>query len=85
MKKIGKNLCVSILRKIKRSYYSNLNRKNVIGNRKFWKTVKPMLLNKFVNNELITSVDNEKIITNGKEIAKVLNDFLNSIKLYLII
>ena len=80
-----RNLCVSLLRKIKRSYYSNLNKKNLMENRKFWKTVKPMLPNNFVNNEKITSVDNEKIITNDKEISKVLNDFLNCIKLYLII
>ena len=74
-----RNLCVSLLRKTKRSYYSNLNEKNVIDNRKFWKTVKPMLSNKFVNNEKITLVDNEKIITNDKEIAKVLNDFFSNI------
>ena len=57
----------------------NLIEKNVIDNRKFWKTVKPMLSNKFVNNEKITLVDNEKIITNDKEIAKVLNDFFSNI------
>ena len=45
----------------------------------FWKTVKPMLSNKFINNEKITLVDNEKIITNGKDIAKVLNDFSSNI------
>ena len=38
-----------------------------------------MPLNKFVNNEKITLVDNEKIITNDKEIAKVLNDFFSNI------
>ena len=38
-----------------------------------------MLSNKFINNEKITLVDNEKIITNGKDIAKVLNDFSSNI------
>ena len=38
-----------------------------------------MLSNKFVNNEKITLVDNEKIITNDKEIAKILNDFFSNI------
>ena len=73
------NLVASLLRKTKRSYYSNLNEKNVIHNRKFWKTVKPMLSNKPVNNEKITLADTEKIITNVKEIAKVLNDFFSYI------
>ena len=37
-----------------------------------------MLSNKFVNREKITLVGNEKIITNGKEIAKVLTDFFSN-------
>ena len=74
-----RNLCVSLLRKTKRIYYSNLNEKNVIDNRKFWKTVTAMLSNKFFNNEKITLVDNEKIITNDMEIAKALNDFFSNI------
>ena len=41
--------------------------------------VKPMLSNKFVNSETITLVHNEKIITNDKEIAKLLNDFFSNI------
>ena len=49
-----KKLYVSLLRKTKRSYYLNLNKKNVIDNRKFWKTVKPLLSNKFVNTEAAT-------------------------------
>ena len=49
---------------------------NRIDYRKFWKTVKPILSNKFVN---ITLVDNKEIITNDKEIAKVLNDFFSNI------
>ena len=73
------NLCVSLLRKTKKSYYSNLDDKNVIDNRKFLKTVKAMLPNKFVNNEKITLVGNEKITTNDKEITKVLNDFFSNI------
>ena len=38
-----------------------------------------MLSNKFVNSERITLVDNDKIITNDKEIAKVLSDFFSNI------
>ena len=66
-----RNLCVPLLRKTKRSYYSNLNEKNVIDNRKFWQIVKPMLSNKFTNSKKITLAGNEKIIANDKELAKV--------------
>ena len=38
-----------------------------------------MLSNKFANSEKITLVDNEKVITNDKEIAKVINDLFSSI------
>ena len=32
--------CVKLLKKTKRSYFSNLNTKRVVGNKKLWKTVK---------------------------------------------
>ena len=66
-----RNLCVSLLRKTKRSYYSNLKEKmsSIIK--------KKTTTNKCVNSEKITLADNEKIITNIKEIAKVLNVFSN--------
>ena len=38
-----------------------------------------MLSNKSVSSEKITSVENEKIITDAKEIAKVLNDFFSNL------
>ena len=37
-----------------------------------------MLSNKFVTSEKIALVDNEKIITNDKEIAKVSNEFFSN-------
>ena len=62
-------MCISI-KKGKKKLLFELKRKkrHIIDNRKFWKTVKPMLSNKFINSEKITLIDNEKIITNGKEI-----------------
>ena len=37
-----RNHCVSLLRKTKREYYSNLDEKNICDNKIFWKIVKPM-------------------------------------------
>ena len=54
-------MCISI-KKDKKELLFQLKRKNIIDDRKFWKTVKPMLSNKFDK-------------TNDKEIAKVLNNF----------
>ena len=35
-----RNYCISLLRKSKRSYYSNLNMKYITDNKEFWKTIK---------------------------------------------
>ena len=64
-------MCISI-KKDKEELFFELKGNNVIDNQKFWKTVKPMLSNRFANSEKITLVDNEKIITSDKEIAKVI-------------
>ena len=37
-----RNICVTILRKAKKSYFENLDIKNLRDNRKFWSTVKPL-------------------------------------------
>ena len=41
-----RNHCVSVLRKKKRGYYSNLDGKNICDNKTFLKTFKPMLSKK---------------------------------------
>ena len=71
-------MCISI-KKDKKELLFELKQKNVIDNRKLLKSVKPILSSTFVNNENITLVDNKKVITNDKEIAKVLNDFFSNI------
>ena len=69
-----RNLCVTLLRKIKREYFNNLNEKNVCDNKKFWRVVKPLLSNKIISNEKITIVEGDKIIRSDKETAKGLNE-----------
>ena len=72
-------MCISIKKDKIKLLFQVKRKKNVIDNRKFWKTLKSMLSNKFVNSAKITLVDNEKIITNDKEIVKVLKDFFSNI------
>ena len=38
-----RNYCTGLFRKIKKSYYNNLDVKLIMDNRKFWKAVKPLL------------------------------------------
>ena len=67
-----KNLRVSITRKAKRSYYENLDMKDITDSKKFWATVKPLFSNKIKSKECITLEENGKIISNDKEIARIL-------------
>ena len=61
-----RSYCVSFLRKTKKQYYGDLNEKNVLDNKKFWKTVKPFLSDKCPLNEKIIIVENDEIISNDK-------------------
>ena len=61
-----RNHCVSLLRKTKREYYSNLDDKKISDNKTFWKIVKLMLSKKIKSNERITLIENDKIIKTEK-------------------
>ena len=40
------NFCVNLLRKTKKDFYRNLNEKDAIDDKRFWKTVKPRFSDK---------------------------------------
>ena len=46
-----RNFCVSLLRKVKKEYFANLNEKNITDNRKFRRTVKHFLSQKNKSRE----------------------------------
>ena len=74
-----RNYCVSLLRRTKKEYYGNLDPRKVADNRIFWRTVKPFLSNKSVENEKIILVEKEEILTKDNSVAKVLNNFFSNI------
>ena len=45
-----RNDCVSLLRKTKREYYSNLDKKKICDNKTLWKIVKSILSKKIKSN-----------------------------------
>ena len=61
------------MRKTKKDY-GNLNEKDLIDNKKFWKTVKPLFSDKVKSSEKITLVHEDKIITDDEN-TKILNSF----------
>ena len=72
-----RNYCVSLLWRTKKEYYGNLDPRNIVDNRTFWKTVKPFLSNKSVENEKIILVEKEEILTKYNSVAKVLNNLFS--------
>ena len=73
------NLCVSILRKNKRGYFSNLNNKIVTANKNFWKTISPIFSKKSFHRECITIKESNKAVTNIAELAETFNLFFSKI------
>ena len=87
-----RNYCVSLIRKEKKTYYSNLNIRDVTDNKTFWRKVKPLFSEK-VNlqtkillvekgNDLIDpeiSSEVAKVISEDMEITETFNEFFVNI------
>ena len=73
-----RNYCVSLLRKTKKNHYANLNQKDIADNKQFWRTVKPLLSDKSKSNEKITLVEGDKITSEDKSNAEILNSFFSN-------
>ena len=74
-----RNLCVSLLRKEKKNYFTNLNDKDITDNRKFWNTVKPLFTEKNKSRESIVLIEKGKTIFKEDEVASTLNNFFSNI------
>ena len=74
-----RNYCVSLLRKIKKVYYENLDERKVSDNKLFWKTVKPSLSEKFNARERISLTENGEIVKTEKGTAEVFNNLFGNI------
>ena len=74
-----RNYCVSLLRKSKRGYHENLNKKNVTDNRLFWKSVKPLLSDKSRIRNRNNISEKGEILKTESETAETLNSFFSNI------
>ena len=87
-----RNYCVSLIRKEKKAYYSNLNIRDVTDNKTFWRKVKPLFSEKVNLQTKILLVEKgndlsdpeissevEKVISEDMEIAETFNEFFVNI------
>ena len=73
-----RNYCVSLIRKIKKDYYNNLDYKKIIDNKSFWEYVKPLFTEKNARSNKITLVEDNSILENNDKIAETFNNFFTS-------
>ena len=74
-----RNFCSKLYKKKRRKFYNNLNIKDITDNKKFWKTLKPLVSDKGTcgSSKINLVVDNENL-SNDKEIAKTFNNYFNN-------
>ena len=53
---------MSLVRKSKKLYHSNLGEKKVTDNKTFWETIEPFLSDKVVSGEKVTLIEDDEIV-----------------------
>ena len=70
-----RNYCVSLLRKSKKKYYENLDERNLMDNKLFWKTIKPSFSDEIVTRDRTHLTENGGVVKTELETAETLNNF----------
>ena len=74
-----RNFCVTLLRRTKKEYFQNLNVKNLLDNKKFWKIIKPYFSNKGLNSNKMLLKEKGELISDEKQLASIMNKFFINI------
>ena len=74
-----RNKCVNILRQAKKDYYKDLNIKDLTDNRNFWRSVEPLFNDKVKTSSTIVLLENEKIVSEDRAVADILNEYFSTI------
>ena len=67
-----RNYCVSLLQKSKKQYYENLDERNLMDNKIFWKTIQPSFSNNIVTRDRTHLTENGKVCKIELETAETL-------------
>ena len=59
-----------MVRKAKKNYFNSLNVRNIADNKQFWKTVKPFFSSKVGDNERITLIERDKVVSEDREVTE---------------
>ena len=72
------NFKSKVYKKERRKYYENLNVNNIIDNRKFWKTIKPIISTKGTTSSKINLVNNGETLSEDCDVAQCFNDLFST-------
>ena len=67
------------MKKSKKIYFENLNEKDILDNKLFWKTIKPSLSDKVMTRDRINLSEKGELVKTELETAEVLNKFFSNI------
>ena len=74
-----RNLCVTLLRKAKKQYFSNLEPKLITDNKKFWKSVKPLFSDKITVTKIIILIENGEVLSSDTDIVDTFNVYFSNV------
>ena len=66
-----RSFCKKLLRTAKKIYFNNLNIKEVVDKRSFWKTVSPLFSTKCAKGDQIILNENNKYVSNDGELCQI--------------
>ena len=72
-----KNFVSRLYKKERRKFYNNLDLKFFTDNKKFWTTVKPFLSDRGIQAKKINLKEGNKIISEDKDVADILNTYFS--------
>ena len=74
-----RNYVLTWFGKAEKDYYNNQEHENVIDNKSFWKSVKPLFSEKGSTHNKITLVEQDLILDKNDNVAEVLNNFFTNV------
>ena len=66
-----RSFCVKLLRNTKKEFCNNFSVKYITANKLFWKTVKLSFTEKTLEDERITLVENNKVVSDEGKLAEI--------------
>ena len=74
-----RNLCVAFARRTKQQYFPSLDLRLTAGNKKFWKTVKPLFSDKISHEDIISLTEDGKTITEDLQMAEIFKNYFSNV------